>query len=95
MRLVREASMNSPCRVVSNGESSGRKVRKEVGWWGGGGGVSFPVVSSLVMSLFCEQLWWEFRPPEEKKQQEFWDRMGLLKVVLYPSVCSGFCSGCR
>lgn len=57
MRLVREASMNSPCRVVSNGESSGRKVRKEgVGRGGGCGGVSFPVVSSLVMSLFCEQL---------------------------------------
>ena len=85
--------MNSPCRVVSNGESSGRKVRKEAG--GLFSCSSFPVVSSLVMSLFCEQLWWEFRPPEEKKQQEFWDRMGLLKVVLYPSVCSGFCSGCR
>ena len=39
----------------------------------------FTFVSSLVMSLFCEQLWWEFRPPEEKKQQEIWEKMGLLE----------------
>ena len=42
----------------------------------------FRTLSSPVTHLLFEWFQWEFRPPAEKQQQECWERMELLQVVL-------------
>ena len=68
MGLVREASMSSPLLWDFQLTIKWQVVKVQEGL--------FRSLSSLVTHLLWEWFRWEFRPPEEKQQQECWERMG-------------------